>query len=164
MRPRIRSFFHHSCGAGKTPRYTRLDQPDDDMAQDRASSVVQMHAEFDTQKEKDAGGGTLISDEKPAPLYEQELGGIDEDGSEYPTQEELDTLRHIPYTLHPRTWLVCVIELCERFCYYGVSGIFNNYISHSYGSGPPYTGDDLPGAIGRGQLANICFHLSRVIH
>lgn len=122
------------------------------MAQDRETLAVQLHAEFDHAKEKDVGGGILTSDEKPAPLYDvqQEFGGTDEYGNEYPTQEEVDTLRHVPYTLPPRTWLVCIIELCERFCYYGVSGVFNNYLSNPYGSGPPYTGDDLPGAIGRG--------------
>ena len=125
------------------------------MAQDHASLAVQMHAEFDHAKEKDVAGGTLTSDQKPAPSYDddtqsQVFGGVDDDGNEYPTHEEMGTLRHIPYTLHPRTWLVCIIELCERFCYYGVSGCFNNYIANPYGNGPPYNDDDLPGAIGRG--------------
>ena len=47
-------------------------------------------------------------------------------------------------------FLVCIIELSERFCYYGVSGVFNNYIANPYSGGAPYTGDSLPGAIGRG--------------
>ena len=154
MPPWINSFLLQFRRTGQTTQYTRLDHPDDEMAQDHGTLAVQMHAEFDSAKEKDVGGGVLTSDEKPAPIYdgpEQELGGIDEDGSEYPTQEELDTLRHVPYNLPARTWLVCVIELCERFCYYGVSGLFNNYISNPYGDGPPYTGDELPGAIGRGK-------------
>lgn len=113
-----------------------------------------MHAEFDHAKEKDVGGGVLTSDEKPSPSFDNHLhefeGMVDEDGSQYSTQEEIDTLRHVPFTLPARTWLVCVIELSERFCYYGVSGVFNNYISNPYGSGAPYTGDNLPGAIGRG--------------
>lgn len=143
--------------------------------------MSRMHAEFDHAKEKDVGGGVLTSDEKPLPSFgtsSQEFEGmLDEDGSEYPTQEEIDTRRHVPFTLPARTWLVCVIELCERFCYYGVSGIFNNYISNPYGSGAPYTGDNLPGAIGRGsafasglqnywqfwcygELNHICSHIS----
>jgi POT family proton-dependent oligopeptide transporter len=113
-----------------------------------------MHAEFDHAKAKDVGGGVLTSDEMSAPSFDRSSQDfeemIHEDGSEYPTTEEIATLRHVPFTLPVRTWLVCVIELCERFCYFGVSGIFNNYISNPYGSGAPYTGDKLPGAIGRG--------------
>ena len=71
------------------------------------------------------------------------------DGFEYPTEEDLQTLRKVPYSLPARLFLVCVIELSERFCYYGVSGTFNNYLANPYGDGPPWT-DDLPGAIGRG--------------
>lgn len=113
-----------------------------------------MHAEFDHAKEKDLAGGILTSDEKPMPSYEeqhsQEFDTVDEDGSEYPTEEEVKALRHVPYNLPARTYLVCVIELCERFCYYGVSGLFNNYIANPYGKGPPYDDENLPGAIGRG--------------
>lgn len=114
-----------------------------------------MHAEFDELKEKDVGGGPLTIDKELVPTYtvqsqEQEYGGVDDDGFEHPTQEEVATLRHVPYSLHLRTYLVGIIELSERFCYYGVSGVFNNYISNPYGGGAPYTGEDLPGAIGRG--------------
>ena len=112
-----------------------------------------MHAEFDHAKEKDVGGGILTSDEKPSPIEDKhalEFEDVDADGNAYPTEEELHTLRHVPYKLPIRMWLVCVIEFCERFCYYGVSGLFNNYISNPYGKGVPYTNDDLPGAIGRG--------------
>ncbi len=112
-----------------------------------------MHAEFDRAKEKDVGGGILTVDDKSQVERNYDSGSQefeDEDGAEYPTEEELTTLRHVPYTLHPRTYLVCVIELCERFCYYGVSGLFNNYIANPYAGGTPYNGDNLPGAIGRG--------------
>lgn len=112
-----------------------------------------MHAGFGNAKEKDIGGGVLASDEEPLPGFDDtapEFEGVDEDGFEHPTEQEMKTLRHVPYTLPARAWLVCVIELCERFCYYGVSGIFNNYLVNPYGDGPPYTGDKLPGAIGRG--------------
>ena len=113
-----------------------------------------MHAKYDHAKEKDVGGGILTSDEKPSPIDEDkhapEFEGVDEFGNEYPTAEELQTLRHVPFKIPVRMWLVVVIEFCERFCYYGVSGLFNNYISNPYGKGVPYNNDDLPGAIGRG--------------
>jgi POT family proton-dependent oligopeptide transporter len=28
-------------------------------------------------------------------------------------------------------WLVAVVELCERFTYYGMQGLFQNYVSHA---------------------------------
>ena len=110
-----------------------------------------MHAEYDHAKEKDVGGGILTSDEKPVETYSNGSSDqIFDDGAEFPTEEELKTLRHVPYKLPARAFLVCVIELSERFCYYGVSGTFNNYLANPYGGGPPWTGDDLPGAVGRG--------------
>ena len=113
-----------------------------------------MHQEFDNLKEKDVSGGVLTTDEKSMPTYAEnaphDFDKVDEDGSEYPTEEEIKTLKHIPYSLPTRAYLVCIIELCERFCYYGVSGLFNNYIANGYGKGPPYDDENLPGAIGRG--------------
>lgn len=111
-----------------------------------------MHAEFNQVQEKDVGGGVLTSDQKPSSSYYTPPHDFeDDDESEYPTEDEIQALRHVPYTLPARTWLVAIIEFSERFCYYGVSGIFNNYIANPYGSGAPYDSDDeLPGAIGRG--------------
>lgn len=65
------------------------------------------------------------------------------DGDE-PTDEEKQTLRKVSDKLPWSAFLVCVVELCERFTYYGLSGPFQNYIENSYGGG-------LPGAIGLGQ-------------
>lgn len=65
------------------------------------------------------------------------------DGGE-PTDEEKRTLRKVADKLPWSAFLVCVIELCERFTYYGLSGPFQNYIENSYGG-------SLPGAIGLGQ-------------
>lgn len=41
-----------------------------------------------------------------------------------PTEEELGTLRKVPDNLPWSAFLVAVIELCERFTYYGLSGPF----------------------------------------
>ncbi|KAF9931534.1 peptide transporter ptr2 [Mortierella antarctica] len=69
------------------------------------------------------------------------------DGRE-PTLEEQSTLRRVADTIPASAWLVVVVEFCERFTYYGLSGPFQNYIQY------PYTaerGADHPGAIGKGQ-------------
>lgn len=46
------------------------------------------------------------------------------------TPEDQATLRKIPDKLPWSAFLVAVVELCERFAYYGLSGPFQNYISN----------------------------------
>lgn len=65
-----------------------------------------------------------------------------------PTAHELRILRKIPDTLPWSAFLVCIVELCERFTFYGLSGPFQNYISNSY-----HDPSGNPGAIGLGQSA-----------
>lgn len=66
------------------------------------------------------------------------------DGEE-PTQEELVTLRRVPDTIPVGGYLVAVVEMTERFAYYGLSAPFQNYMQNDL--------DDplLPGALGLGQ-------------
>lgn len=59
-----------------------------------------------------------------------------------PTEEERRSLRRVSDTIPWSAFLVAVIELCERFTYYGLSGPFQNYIQN------PYDDPRLPGAIG----------------
>lgn len=63
-------------------------------------------------------------------------------GEEEPTEEEARTLVRVPDRLPWATWLVAVIELCERFAYYGLSPPFQNYMQNSYRD------SKVPGAIG----------------
>ncbi len=63
--------------------------------------------------------------------------------SNEPTEEERQTLRKIADVLPWSAFSVAVIELCERFTYYGLSGPFQNYIENSY-----HDPSGLPGAIG----------------
>lgn len=63
-----------------------------------------------------------------------------------PTEVELKTLRHVSDDLPWSAFLVAIVELCERFTYYGLSGPFQNYIANSY-----HDANGLPGAIGLGQ-------------
>ena len=51
------------------------------------------------------------------------------DGEE-PNAVENKTLRHVAENLPLSAWLVAIVELCERFTYYGASGIFQNYVQH----------------------------------
>ncbi|EEP75988.1 peptide transporter PTR2-A [Uncinocarpus reesii 1704] len=72
-----------------------------------------------------------------------------EDGNvNEPTEDELNTLRKVAGPLPWSAFLVAVVELCERFAYYGVTGPFQNYVENPYKPGSP-----TPGALGLGQSA-----------
>jgi POT family proton-dependent oligopeptide transporter len=68
----------------------------------------------------------------------------DELRGEMPTEEEKRTLRRIGDPLPKAAFLVAIVELCERFTYYGASGIFQNYIQR------PRDGSEGRGALGMG--------------
>ena len=58
-----------------------------------------------------------------------------EDGRE-PTEEELRTLTHVAEKIPMSCWLVAVVELCERFSYYGITGPFQNYMQNGPNDSP----------------------------
>lgn len=45
-----------------------------------------------------------------------------------PTEEDYKTLREVSGSLPISAYLVLIIEFCERFTYYGLTGPFQNYI------------------------------------
>lgn len=47
-----------------------------------------------------------------------------------PTEQELATLRKVADHLPWSAFIVALVELCERFTYYGLSGPFQNYIQY----------------------------------
>lgn len=47
------------------------------------------------------------------------------------TLEEIKTLRHVSGSIPMRCWLVAVVELAERFSYYGLSTPFQNYMQNA---------------------------------
>ncbi|KAF1816032.1 peptide transporter PTR2-A [Eremomyces bilateralis CBS 781.70] len=69
------------------------------------------------------------------------------DGRE-PSDLEKRTLRRVPDALPKSAFLVAIVELCERFAYYGLSGPFQNYISNKYNDP-----NGNPGALGLGQTS-----------
>lgn len=73
------------------------------------------------------------------------VGTITADGDS-PTEEEKQTLRKVSDTLPWSAFIICIVELCERFTYYGLSGPVQNYVENDYGG-------SLPGALGMGQTA-----------
>ncbi|ODV70252.1 PTR2-domain-containing protein [Hyphopichia burtonii NRRL Y-1933] len=53
----------------------------------------------------------------------------DDEGRE-PTEYEMKNLRHVSEKIPLRCWLVAVVELGERFTYYGLSAPFQNYMQN----------------------------------
>jgi len=74
---------------------------------------------------------------------DEKASSITPDGEE-PTEDEKRTLRHIAEHLPLSAWLVAAVELSERFTYYGMSGLFQNYIQR------PLDGSEGRGALGMG--------------
>jgi POT family proton-dependent oligopeptide transporter len=72
------------------------------------------------------------------------MDGDDHFDGVFPTEEERKTLRHIGDPLPKAAFLVAVVELCERFTYYGAQGLFQNYIQR------PLDGSEGRGALGMG--------------
>lgn len=65
------------------------------------------------------------------------------DGEE-PNNDEKSSLRHVAENLPLSAWLIAFIELCERFTYYGMQGLFQNYVEL------PLDGSQGRGALGMG--------------
>jgi hypothetical protein len=68
------------------------------------------------------------------------------DDASVPTSEDLLLLPRVADKLPYGAFLVAIVELCERFAYYGLSGPFQNYMANSY-----HDANGLPGALGLDQ-------------
>lgn len=124
----------------------------DNMAE-RESNLAQFHAtevELRTslagRPVQDMAGGEEPRDIMTKSEAAYDATSMSSAGANEPTDEEKRTLRKVADKLPWATFLVAVVELCERFTYYGLSGPFQNYISNSY-----HDPNGLPGAIGLNQ-------------
>ncbi|KAK8047847.1 POT family protein [Apiospora saccharicola] len=107
-----------------------------------------------TADEKITGESIAISG--PTKIAEEILRGPN--GEEYPTKDELDTLRRVKGKIHWIIYTVAFCELCERFAYYGTTQVFVNFIAEPLPPGGSGTGAagtyGQPGALGMGQQAS----------
>lgn len=76
---------------------------------------------------------------------ERDLEGALYIGSK-PTPEDLLFLPRVADKLPYGAFLVAIVELCERFAYYGLAGPLQNYMANSY-----HDANGLPGALGLSQ-------------
>lgn len=90
-------------------------------------------------QDKDISGAPLPHDPEKTPLEHERSNTFSssdaEKGENYetpdgeePTQHELRSLERIGEKLPFSAFLIAIVELCERFVYYGASGMFTNYI------------------------------------
>lgn len=91
------------------------------MAQNHEDAVAELHA---TMQQQTVSPHQNTTDATGAPLAEVEKGAFDDYGSAYsgeeePTEEEKKTLRRIGDKFPASAYLIAVVELCERFTYYG---------------------------------------------
>lgn len=82
--------------------------------------------------------------EKSEAVEANEKALTDTPDGEEPNETEKRTLRHVAENLPVSAWLVAVVELCERFTYYGMNGMFQNYVKR------PLDGSEGRGALGMG--------------
>ncbi|THY19387.1 peptide transport protein PTR2 [Aureobasidium pullulans] len=76
----------------------------------------------------------------------EEMRGHDLSGDDCPSDIEHSTLRRVPDRIPWVVLLILIVELGERFTYFGLSAPIQNYIKN-----PHDPGSDLPGALGKGQ-------------
>lgn len=62
-------------------------------------------------------------------LEEDEDGHMGQVGDEWPTEEDLVTLRKVPDRIPWASYTVAFVELCERFSYYGSTVICMSLLS-----------------------------------
>lgn len=101
-------------------------------------------------KEKKADGSATINtaDEQSSTdeLQKSMSTGVLVNGDLYPspTEEELATLPRVCGTIPWKAFIIIIVELCERFAYYGLTVPFQNYMQF----GPK---DATPGALNLGE-------------
>ncbi|KAM5355062.1 hypothetical protein ACJ41O_001708 [Fusarium nematophilum] len=119
------------------------------MATNHEDTAAELHEEFGErmpEKKTDLAGGYIApADEKKPSESDPEFGDSAE--GEEPNDHERQTLRRVGENLPASAFLIAVVELTERFTYYGSQGIFQNYINNSP------TGSDGAKGLGMGHQA-----------
>ncbi|KAF2874955.1 di/tri peptide transporter 2 [Massariosphaeria phaeospora] len=106
-----------------------------------SSNVAATTSHFADEKLRDSHAGTSSPSDKAGDVIHDNHDLIQ---GTLPTEEEKRTLRHVGEPLPKAAFLVAIVELCERFTYYGASGIFQNYVQR------PRDGSLGRGALGMG--------------
>jgi POT family proton-dependent oligopeptide transporter len=108
------------------------------------AAVHQDTTPFKRQSQDMAGAPLSTARNESLALDEKKEASINSADTDEITAEDRATLRKVADKLPLSAFYVAVVELCERFAFYGLTGPFQNYIQN----GPH---DARPGAIGLGQ-------------
>ncbi|KAI7858681.1 POT family-domain-containing protein [Circinella umbellata] len=96
-------------------------------------------------EKEEVTSGSIVESSKDIDV--KQAGETDEEHIA-PTEEDWKNLREVADNIPFSAFLVILIEFCERFTYYGCSGLFQNYVQHPAPDSYPA---EQPGAIGKGQ-------------
>ena len=80
--------------------------------------------EMETTNAKSTG---IMREDEPGQSFASKIKSFEGDE---PTEKELATLRKVADHLPLSAFIVALVELCERFTYFGLSGPFQNYIQY----------------------------------
>ncbi|KAI8453502.1 POT family-domain-containing protein [Phakopsora pachyrhizi] len=87
-------------------------------------------------------------------ISSNEFNGEGNTSRRFPTNEEFSKLKRVPGNINLATYLICFIELVERFSYYGTTVVFTNFIQRPLPAGSVTgAGGVQSGALGKGQQA-----------
>ncbi|KAI7222568.1 peptide transport protein PTR2 [Hortaea werneckii] len=109
------------------------------MAQIHEGDAAELHARMhdeaatandDHKRSLDMTGGSLPVAEK-GDLQDVDIQVGETEEGEEPNEYEKKTLRRIGDKFPKKAYLVALVELCERFTYYGCQGLFQNYINNN---------------------------------
>lgn len=122
---------------------------------DDAISGAQLHAQVvDEERKEDAQLGAVVS---PPSVHDDEKKFLNVDLEDFPTEEEVRTLRRVSDHIPLKLFTIAFVEACERFSYYGTIIVYTNYIQWPLPDGSR-TGaggaDGQSGALGMGQRAS----------
>ncbi|ORY08474.1 peptide transporter PTR2-A [Clohesyomyces aquaticus] len=83
--------------------------------------------------------------------------GSDTSDEEFPSEQDLATLRRVPAPIPWRIYTIGFVELCERMSYYGTIAVYSNYVAKPLTTPTgaalhPHTDEDaVAGALGKGK-------------
>lgn len=89
------------------------------------------------EKALDESSNKEVNFEDLAYSDSQEVSDVHTDEGRTPTSEEMKKLRHVSEKIPMSCWLVAIVELAERFSYYGLSAPFQNYMQNGPNDTPP---------------------------
>src|SRR4051794_12598845 len=90
-------------------------------------NTCRMHGELERARKESLTPEVKEYISSGIPDEKQFDGSYETPEGEEPTEHEKSSLRHVGESLPFAVFLVAIIELCERFTYYGCQGIFQNY-------------------------------------